>query len=181
MVEQKPEQEIRYIVRIAGKDLNGSLPIYRSLTGLKGVGHRMAKSIAIVFEKKTGLSFNKKLGELNEEQNKALEEIVLNPSGFGIPGWSLDRQRDHETGTNRHLIMAELDFAKRQDLQKLAEIKSYRGLRLGWGLTVRGQRTKSTHRGKGGVVGVTKKDAKAGKAAVAAAPPKPAEKEQKKK
>jgi hypothetical protein len=27
-----------------------------------------------------------------------------------------------------------------------------------WGLPVRGQKTKSTHRGKGGVVGVTKKD-----------------------
>jgi len=30
-----------------------------------------------------------------------------------------------------------------------------------WGLPVRGQRTKSTHRGKGGTVGVSKKDTKA--------------------
>jgi len=61
--------------------------------------------------------------------------------------------------------MNDLDFSVRTDIQRLADIKSYRGLRLSWGLTVRGQRTKSTHRGKGTVVGVMKKDAGPGKGA----------------
>ena len=63
--------------------------------------------------------------------------------------------------------MADLDFTIRKDVQRMNETKSYKGLRLSWGLTVRGQRTKSTHRGKGPVVGVQKKDAKGGGAAPA--------------
>ena len=51
----------------------------------------------------------------------------------------------------------------------MSETKSYKGLRHTWGLTVRGQRTKSTHRGKGGVVGVLKKDAIAPAASAAKA------------
>ena len=56
--------------------------------------------------------------------------------------------------------MGDLEFTTRKDIQRLSEIKSYRGLRHGWGLTVRGQRTRSTHRGKGPVVGVMKKEVK---------------------
>ena len=43
MNEQK--ENLRYIVRIAGKDLNGSLPIMRGLAGIKGIGLRMAQNI----------------------------------------------------------------------------------------------------------------------------------------
>jgi len=159
MAEQK--EEIRYIVRIAGKDLDGSLPIYRSLISLKGVSHRMAKNAAIAFEKKTGILYDTKLGKLKEDQDKVLEEVILRPQDYNIPIWSYNRQRDLESGNNIHLVSNELDFSKRQDLQRLSEIKSYRGLRQSWGLTVRGQRTRSTHRGKGGAIGVMKKDAKA--------------------
>ncbi|MBI2597713.1 MAG: 30S ribosomal protein S13 [Candidatus Diapherotrites archaeon] len=70
-----------------------------------------------------------------------------------------------------------MEFSKRQDFQRLSEIKTYRGLRHGWGLPVRGQRTKSTHRGKGPVVGVLKKEAKeAVKQAEKTAEKKPEEK-----
>ena len=63
--------------------------------------------------------------------------------------------------------MNDLAFCLRNDLSRLAEIKSYKGLRHMWGLTVRGQKTKSRHRRKGGVVGVAKKVAVKGKAAPA--------------
>ena len=165
---EKPEKQsaaesrasMKTIVRIAGKDLNGDLPIYGALHAIKGIGQRTARNMAIAFEKATGKSFDTKLGELPEDLNRKLEEVVLNPANYGLPLWSLNRRKDFETGLNSHLIMSDLDFAQRKDFQRLNDIKSYRGLRLSWGLTVRGQRTKSTHRGKGPVVGVLKKEAR---------------------
>ena len=153
-------QELRLIVRIANKDLNGKSKIPKALMEIKGISHRIAKIISKKFEKETGIKWDSKMGDLPEDKDKKLEEIVLNPEKFGTPLWCLNKQKEYETGENKHLIMGDLDFELRKNLQRLSKIKSYRGLRLGWGLTVRGQKTKSTHRGKGPVVGVTKKDAK---------------------
>lgn len=172
-------QETRYIVRVVNKDLNGLYSVQRALRGIKGIGYRMAANIASAFEKQTGISAVTPLGEIPEEKDRILEEIILHPEKFGIPVWSLNRRNDFETGSNQHLTMSELDFSLRKDLQRLNEIKSYRGLRHSWGLTVRGQKTKSTHRGKGGVIGVMKKDA--GKPAAAAAAAPTGKKEEKKK
>ncbi|MCX6798733.1 MAG: 30S ribosomal protein S13 [Candidatus Diapherotrites archaeon] len=175
------ESEIRYIVRIAGRDLNGNLPIYRALARIRGIGIRMAKNIGIAFEDKTGIGYETKLGDMPEDMDKQLEEIVLNPGKFGVPAWCLNRRNDWETGETKHIVMGDLQFQLRKDLQRLNEIKSYRGLRHSWGLPVRGQRTKSTHRGKGAVVGVFKKDAaKAAAPAAAAAGAKGAEKKEQK-
>ncbi len=169
-------KEVRYIVRIINKDVTGTSPIYKAVQEIKGIGQRMGKSIAFVFEKETGVSHTTRIGELTEELDRKLEDIVMHPEQHGLPKWALNRRKDFETGTTHHLVLSELDFALRKDLQRLNQIKSFRGLRLSWGLPVRGQKTKSTHRGKGTVVGVTKKDAKGGKpaAAPAAQPAKPA-------
>ena len=158
--KEEPKEDIRYIVRIVGKDLDGKLPIERALKAIKGIGIRAAKNIAIAFEKETSKSKSMRLGELGEEFDKKLEDIVANPGKHGLPVWTFNRRNDVETGENSHKVMADLEFALRNDLQRLNEIKSYRGLRLSWGLPVRGQSTKSTHRGKGKTVGVTKKDVK---------------------
>jgi small subunit ribosomal protein S13 len=168
-------KEFRYIVRIVNKDLNGQYSVQRALGNIKGIGQRMAHSIAAAFEKKTGIPPKTRLGEIPEGSDRELEEIILHPEQYGIPNWSLNRRKDFETGTDNHLVMAELDFSLRKDLQRLNEIKSYRGLRHSWGLPVRGQKTKSTHRGKGGVIGVLKKEA-----AKAAAPAAGAKEEKKK-
>ncbi len=154
------QEDIRYIVRIANKDLNGKLKIARALIGLKGINHRYAKIVTEIFFKESGLSSDTKLGDLPEEMDSKLEDIVLNPIKYNLPEWTLNRRKDFDDGVTKHLAMNELDFAKRKDLQRLSRIKSYRGLRHVWGLPVRGQKTKSTHRGKGGTVGVHKKDRK---------------------
>jgi ribosomal protein S13 len=151
--------EINYIVRILGKDLDGTKRIGESLRGLKGIGQRISSIISNKFSKENKLKAETRLGELNAEQVKILEDFVLNPDKHGLPTWTLNRQKDYETGVNKHLSMNDLDFQLRNDFSRLAEIKSYRGLRHTWGLTVRGQKTKSTHR-RGGKVGVAKKDAK---------------------
>jgi len=156
------EKELNLIVRIANKDLNGKLSIPRAIMDLKGINHRIANIVAKIFEKQTKTKNDSKIGMLSDEMVKKLEDIILNPGKYGIPVWALNRQKDFETGENMHLIMGDLQFGLRKDLQRLGKIKSYRGLRHAWQLPVRGQRTKSTHRGKGGVVGVMKKDAKKG-------------------
>ena len=159
--------EFNYIVRVLGKDLDGTKNIELGLQGIKGIGQRTGGIIANEFRKETKLGKEKLLGELTDVQIKRLEEIVLTPEKHGLPAWTLNRQKDIETGKNTHLTMNDLAFALRSDLQRMAEMKSYKGLRHMWGLTVRGQKTKSRHRGKGGVVGVAKKvDVKPG-----AAPP----------
>jgi small subunit ribosomal protein S13 len=152
------DKEKRYIVRIANKDLDGAISIERAVRSIKGISQRTARIIALNFQKESGIALDTPLGEIPENMDKKLEDIVLNLNKIA-PSWSLNRQRDPETGENSHLIMADLDFAKRKDIQKLGAMKSFRGLRLSWGLPVRGQRTKSSFR-KGGVVGVTKKEAR---------------------
>lgn len=161
--------EFNYIVRVIGKDLDGTKSIELAIQGIKGIGQRMGGLIATEFRKENKISANRRLGELTPEEIKKLEEIISAPEKHKLPVWTLNRQNDFELGTNKHLTMNELAFALRNDLTRLAEIKSYKGLRHMWGLTVRGQKTKSKHRGKGGTVGVAKKDA--GKPA---APAKPA-------
>ncbi|MFH1696926.1 MAG: 30S ribosomal protein S13 [Candidatus Diapherotrites archaeon] len=156
-------EDIRYIVRIANRDLDGGKTIKGALTGIKGISVRTADMLARAFEKESGISGNTLLGKLPEGKEKEIEQFLMNPEKHGMPEWALNRQKDYEEGKGIHLIENDLDFSIRKDLQRLSAIKSYRGLRHTWGLTVRGQRTRSTHRGKGGAVGVVKKDVKAGK------------------
>ncbi len=149
--------EIKYIVRVLGKDINGTKKISVALTELKGISHRFAGMATQKFLRENNLNEKITLGELDEEKIKLLEKIIKNPVENGLPAWSTNRQKDVETGKNLHLTMNELDFSYRTDSQRLADMKSYRGLRKAWGLTVRGQKTRSTHRTKGKSVSVTKK------------------------
>lgn len=148
--------EIRYIVRIANKDLNGSIPIYRALTGIKGVGIRMARMIAYQFQKEHNISYNTPLGQLPESMDAQLEAIVLAPQKHGLPTWTTNRSKTQD-GKSTHLVMNDLDFAIRNDLQTMKKLKSYKGLRHALGLTVRGQRTRTSGRKRGNAVGVEKK------------------------
>ena len=169
--------EFNYIVRVIGKDLDGTKNIQTSLQGIRGIGQRVGGIIATDFRKKYKIPSEKRLGELTPDEVKKLEEIILMPEKHKIPGWALNRRKDFETGTDKHLTMNDLMFTLRTDLTRMAEAKSYKGLRHMWGLTVRGQKTKSRHRGKGGTVGVSKKDSgKPAAPAKAAAPAKEAKK-----
>ena len=67
----------------------------------------------------------------------------------------LNRKHDPESGQDRHLLVAELDFEKDNDIKRMKMIRSYRGLRHMFGYPVRGQRTRSNFRkNKGKVMGV---------------------------
>jgi small subunit ribosomal protein S13 len=148
------------IVRVIGKDLDGTKSVDVSLRGIKGISHRVGLIVTNKFCAENNVDKKTKIGDLSQEQVKSLEKIIQEIGKTDLPKWALNRRKDYETGEDKHLTMNDLDFQARLDGQRLAEIKSYRGLRRSWGLTVRGQKTRGTHRGKGGSVGVSKKDVK---------------------
>jgi len=99
--------------------------------------------------------------DLGEKEIEKITAFIKNPQ---IPEWMLNRRKDLETGTSKHLLTNDLDFAKETDIRFLKKIKSYKGWRHATGQPVRGQRTKSHFR-HGSSVGVAK--SKEAKAAVA--------------
>lgn len=152
---EKTKTDFRGIVRVAGKDMKGDLPIAKALNQIKGMGVSLADSIATIAAVKLNIDKREHIGNLTDDQLDELEKIVLNPVSYGVPVWMVNRRKD-SSGTNRHLIGADLDFAIRQDIEAEKNIKSYRGVRHMFGLPVRGQRTKTMGR-RGMTLGVVKK------------------------
>lgn len=153
----KPKQEVeelRAIVRVAGTDLDGEEELWRAIMEIKGIGHSLTRPILSA----AGLDIHRKLGSLNEQEMQKLEQVIKNPSNFGIPAWFLNRSKDPESGKDLHLTEADLDMRKKFDIQHYIDLKTYRGFRHMFGLPVRGQHTRSTFR-KGRVVGVIRKSA----------------------
>lgn len=142
--------EFRHIVRVGNTDLKGEKALYLSLQKIKGVGENFARAVCIL----ASIDFMKKTGELSDSEVKQLEKVLEDPKKAGMPEFYLNRLKDYETGENKHLLLADLDFEKDQDLKRLKKTKSYIGLRHQWKLPVRGQRTGSNFRpnkGKGAV------------------------------
>ena len=106
--------------------------------------------------------FWRKLGEIGDSEIQKLEDVMTNPSKYGIPQWMCNRRSDPVTGEDRHLTVSSLEFAKKMDINEMKKKKTYKGIRHGEHLTVRGQRTRGSFR-KGKVVGVSRKAAAAAK------------------
>lgn len=145
-------EEFQHIIRIADTDLEGSLKVAHALTGIKGVGVRLANVIV----EKAGLDSETRLGFLSDVNVKKIEDIIENPLKYGLPTWLLNRQKDVETGKDRHLIGSDMILQVKTDIDKMKGIESWRGFRHAYGLKVRGQRTKTTGRSKK-ALGVKKK------------------------
>ena len=143
--------EFKHIVRIADTDLDGKKPIVHALTGIKGVGLRMARSIV----NHLGINAMTKLGELDDETIDRLKKFVEEEIE-SLPSWMLNRRKDLHTGKDLHLLSKDVDFAKKLDIERLIKMKAYRGVRHARGYKVRGQRTRSTGR-KGMTVGVIRR------------------------
>jgi small subunit ribosomal protein S13 len=145
--------DFKQVIRISGVDVPGYLSVANGIAGIYGVGHRVSKIVESVFEKNINKSI-KRVGYLLDSEVEILDEIILNLDKY-VPEWVLNRSKNMD-GKKVHIVMADLRLAQRKEIQMLGKIKSYRGLRLQWGLPVRGQKTKSTFR-KGGAIGVNKK------------------------
>ncbi|MGI0100495.1 MAG: 30S ribosomal protein S13 [Candidatus Micrarchaeaceae archaeon] len=166
------------IIRISGRDVDGSLNIERALSKVKGIGSNMSHALALTIEARLGIQKSTQIGSLSESQMASIEGIIKDPLQNGIPWYLLNRNKDTETGKNIHSVSSDLMFSTRQDVSRDISNKTWRGFRHQYGQRVRGQRTRSTGR-TGVTVGVTKKavaqaekDAKAAQAKSAPAPAK---------
>jgi len=165
------DQEFRHIVRIAGVDVDGNKRIDRGILKIKGVGKVYANAVIDI----SGLA-GRKTGDLSDEQIEKITDIIRHPAKYNIPLWLLNRRKDFDTGTNIHVVEAELAYTKRDDIERMKKMNLRRGMRHAFGLKVRGQRMRSTGR-KGSIMGVSRKSlAPAKKPAAAKDDKKPAKK-----
>ena len=146
-------KEFQHIIRIAGTDLEGTLLLVHALSKINGVGMTLANAIT----RKADINPNQRVGYLTETDKTKLEDIINNPTKHGIPTYMLNRQKDIDTGENKHLIGADLTLQIKTDIDGMKNQKSWRGFRHAYGLRVRGQHTRTTGR-KGKAVGVKKKE-----------------------
>ena len=110
--------------RIAGVDIPADKPIWISLTYLYGVGRTNSRIIL----KEAGIDFQRRAKDLTEDE---LAKII------GL----IDKSYQVEGALRRSI---------QQNVQRLREIGSYRGLRHKRALPVRGQRTRSNARTRKG-------------------------------
>src|SRR6266550_3774477 len=171
------KEDFRYIVRMANTDLDGTRSVSYSLTAIPGVGIRVSEAVADL----AGVPRAERLGNLSEEQTDKIEATFAN-LGEAFPHWMVNRPKDWETGVDLHLTGADVEIRRRDDINRMKMIRSYKGVRHETGQKVRGQRTRSNGR-TGLTVGVTKKAALAAaqaKKAEEAAPNNEEKKEEKK-
>lgn len=129
------------MARIAGVELPDDKRIDFALTRLYGVGWALSEKIL----EEAGISPAKRTKELSEEEINSLAKVV-----------------------EKYLIEGDLRREIRQNIQRLKDISSYRGMRHNRNLPARGQRTRTnarTKRGKRKTVGAFKKEALAKMAA----------------
>jgi|SRR5271157_6079 len=144
--------EFRHRLRIIDTDVDGTLKVSYALAKIKGVGPSLAEAML----RKTGIDPKKRAGFLAEAEVERLEEMVKDPAKSGLPAWLMNRRKEVDSGKDTHLISSELVLKTKTDIEKMKEIKSWRGYRHAYGLKVRGQRTKTTGRA-GKALGVKKK------------------------
>tara|TARA_Y100000590_G_scaffold384088_2_gene455220 strand:+ start:553 stop:1020 length:468 start_codon:yes stop_codon:yes gene_type:complete len=143
--------DFSYIVRIADTDIDGLKPVTFGLTSIKGIGIRSSMMIC----KQSGIDGSRLGGHLSTEEQDLLRKTI-DEYATNVPWWMVNRQRDLETNEDAHIIANEVGMTKEDDVARLAEIKTYRGIRHRSGHKVRGQRLRSNGR-KGSALGVQRK------------------------
>lgn len=144
--------EFRRIVRICGTDIDGSTELVYGLTGIKGVGARLAHALVTA----AGLDPEMRVGHLSDKEINRLESIAKEPASYGIPLWFFNRRKDRMASGDVHLLGSDLVLQTKMDIDFLKKIGCRRGSRHYLGLKVRGQRTQTTGR-RGVAVGVRRR------------------------
>ena len=138
------EDDLRYFVRIGQTDLDGTKSVERSLTDMKGIGKRTARIVA----ENAAVDRTATFGRLEDEEIERVVEAVES-LGDDLPDWMANRRNDFYTGETTHETGSDLSETRRQDINRMKMIDSYKGVRHKRGQKVRGQRTKSTGRTEG--------------------------------
>lgn len=111
------------MARIAGVNLPLNKRAEIGLTYIHGIGHSTSKQILA----ETGVNADTRVGDLTEDEVIKLRDAV-----------------------DSHQVEGDLRRERSQNIKRLMEIGSYRGLRHRRGLPVHGQRTKTNARGRKG-------------------------------
>jgi small subunit ribosomal protein S13 len=146
-------QEYRYILRIMGTDVQGTLKTSYAVAQIKGVGSALSNAIL----KKSGVNPDMRVGFITPSDVSKIEDVIRDPVKYNIPSWMFNRRKDTESGNDSHLLSADLALKTKTDIDGAKEIRSWRGYRHAYSLKVRGQRTKTTGRA-GKALGVKKKN-----------------------
>ena len=110
--------------RVAGVDLPANKPIHIGLTAIFGVG----RSTAVRILDKVNIEKGKRVKDLTNEEVDKIRHLI----------------------EGEYKIEGELKSRIRQDVNRLKDIKCYRGTRHRKGLPVRGQRTRTNARTRKG-------------------------------
>merc|ERR1712146_856277 len=143
-----PQDQFQHILRILNTNVDGRHKVPFAMTSIKGVGRRFAHMVC----KKAEVDLQKRAGELTSEEIDKIVAVIQNPLQF-MPSWFVNRKKDIKDGKTSHVYANLLDTKMRESLERLWECKAHRGLRHGWGVRVRGQKTCTTGR-HGKTVGV---------------------------
>ncbi|OAG29455.1 small subunit ribosomal protein S18e [Nematocida displodere] len=144
--------QMQDIIRMFNTNINGRAKVIKALTGIRGLGIRIATLIC----KKAEIDTDLRAGQVEQEKLNQIGKILEDPMSYGIPAWFLNRQRDVITGETTQLIANQVEADYRLYLERAKRVKHLRGLRLLKGLKVNGQRTKANGR-RGKAVGVSKR------------------------
>ena len=134
MLDLKQRQEIFIMARIAGVELPGNKKVEYALTSIYGVGRSVSKEIV----KNSNVNADARIKDLKVEELSKLQKQVDN-----------------------YIIEGDLRRQTQQNIRRLEEIGTYRGMRHKKNLPARGQRTRSnarTKRGKRLTIGAMKKE-----------------------
>jgi len=143
--------DFSYIIRVADSDVDGLRPIALGLTSINGVGRRTARQICRI----AGIDPKKLGGHLSDDEQSILR-ATIDEYATRVPWWMVNRQRDLHTNEDAHLFSQEVKMTEKDDISRLAAIKTYRGMRHRSGHKVRGQRLRSNGR-SGLTLGVQRK------------------------
>ncbi len=127
------------MARIAGLDLPKNKNIWIALTYIYGIGRALSTEIL----KEAGIGYNKKVGELTEDELAIIRRII----------------------ENKYKVGGDLKKEEKTNIKRFMDTNSYRGLRHKKGLPTRGQRTHTNARTRKGprrqtVGGLKKKELK---------------------
>jgi small subunit ribosomal protein S13 len=92
--------EYKYILRIAGKDIDGSKKVIVALSSIKGLGYNYSQ----VLLQSLNINPSIRVGFLTENEMQEIETAVKSPSKIKMPSWYLNRRADMDTGSDTHLL-----------------------------------------------------------------------------
>ena len=113
-------EEFKHILRIAGKDIEGSKKSVVALSEVKGVGYNLSQVIL------QSLNINPylRVGFLTDKELSDIENALKNIGTVGVPKWYLNRQKDMDSGSDIHLITSDLDFTQSNDIEREKSVMS---------------------------------------------------------